>query len=294
MTSTSAQHIANFTKEVYQNTEAELNSIKGFYETKLVMLDNSSEHVTSFASSHVLIEKYGEKIKSVAKLKALIARLREALKAKASIIESIKALSNDDLIKEIGEKPSLGTYLNKIENKITPEDYIGKNFSIKKRNRYFYLETICSTIGKYIHPDGAFSNARKDLTNIINNPISVNVNPNEGVGVSYLYKYSPAYQGVQEDDEKVFTKLQSEYREYQKELNSMKFEINEAVDADKIRYENEKNDAVLKYQNELMIYQGKKEAFKTAKINEVSNFKIIIPDVLKGTFDYISELEKGK
>lgn len=35
--------------------------------------------------------------------------------------------------------------------------------NVKERNRYFTLEAIAATIGKYIHPRGKFSDAKEEL-----------------------------------------------------------------------------------------------------------------------------------
>jgi hypothetical protein len=70
----------------------------------------------------------------------LIAWLRESIKAKERLIKEAENTSYEDYGLEVPERPERAEY-------ITEDDVIGM-WSIKQRNRYYYLDTLCATIGQ--------------------------------------------------------------------------------------------------------------------------------------------------
>ena len=87
--------------------------------------------------------------------KSLIAYLREAIKAKDKLKQDLNDYGADEIRKFAEQEP-------KKDEKLAFEQVLD-TFSIKERNRYLELETKCAVIGKFIHPDGEYSEARKDF-----------------------------------------------------------------------------------------------------------------------------------
>ena len=61
------------------------------------------------------------------------------------------------------------------EDRLTFEQ-VFETLPIKERNRYLELETRCAVIGKFIHPDGEYSEARKHFTDRMLSPKEVREN----------------------------------------------------------------------------------------------------------------------
>lgn len=285
LTTTSANHIANLAKETYQEIEEKLSSIT-LYETYIKVLNNDNGQMpvlTKTSSNGNVLGEIEDDLIKIAKLKSLIAWLREAISAKKSLDNIIEHMHTDDIAQILGiETPKIAS----VEPMMTSQDYIGEHFDIKKRNRYFYLETVCATIGEAIHPKGSFSKARKDFIKIKNNPTSTVINPNDGNGLSYVYTYQPAFSA--KDVESTYFKLQSTYREYQKELNSMKYEIETAVKEDEIRYTTEQKKAQTEYSEKIGVFLKTVSEWALQERNKISKYKIVIPNDLKDIYDYVT------
>lgn len=275
ITSTSANHNANLAKEAYQQLEKELANIR-FYNKEMSLLGSGTKELISEGMTD--ISDVEDKLKKVAQLKSLIAWLREAIKAKDRLLKEANNLTCDDFNLEVPEQPVRETYL-------TADDIIA-TWNIKQRNRYYYLETLCAQFGEYIHPNGTFSVARQDLLNYIHNPRAVAGNGRDSI----VYIFTPSIKAS--DVEDTFMHLQNTYRSYQAELNSMKYEVETAL-------QNDKSKKDLKYNEEIVDYRAKANAvasqltvLKNKAIAEVQNLKIIIPDSLKSVFDEIQALGK--
>lgn len=277
LTSTSANHISNLAKEAYMREQNELENIK-FSTTKISLLGSDDfkilqEGVRSLAG----IE---DKINHIVSLKSLIAWLREAIKEKEKLISETRNMQMNKIAEKLGidipEKPG---------HDIVPStgDIID-SWNIKKRNRYYYLDTVCSTIGKLIHPDGHLSKERKNLSDI-------KVNPNKVSGTgrdTIIYSYQNTV--AEEDVDNLFFHLQNTYRSNQAELNGLKHEAEETVN--KIYDESRAN-----YAKELEAYNAKMrditaktEDWREKEVLSLSKLKIAIPDSLKQTYEFVSKL----
>lgn len=275
LTQTSANFTANLAKERYQSYLQELQGIT-FYTTKVKLLGSSdesliSEGVMSCATVEV-------RLKQIAQLKSLIAWLREAIKAKENLIKEAQAGDYEYYDIKVPGRPEREEY-------ITKDDIIA-NMSIKQRNRYYYLEAYCATIGEYIHPDGVFAIERNKLQAIIHKPNEVQGNGRD----TLIYTRKPSLPVQQVED--TFMELQQLYREYQAELNSIKYEIQTTLDKDtadkNIRYQ----EAVKTYQNEMVSLDAELTRKRKEAVTAASNLKIIIPDALKDIYEDVKELGK--
>lgn len=287
LTSTSANHISNVSKEMYQQLEKELANVR-FYNKYMTLIGTNTKDV--ICEGRNTVSDFNEKLDRVAKLKSLIAWLREAISAKARITREAENASYEDFGIElpeppVDEPPVKPTYL-------TEDDVIG-TWSIKRRNRYYYLETLCAQYGKFIHPDGTFSNAREELYDRLNNPRTVSGNGRDTI----VYVYEPS---ISTDEvESKFMELQNKHREFQAELNSLKHEIEQALDEDKrtknLEYETAYNNYRIKYQAECDNFRHTMEAksaelksIKQTALQTVQALKIVIPDSLKAVYEEVS------
>lgn len=219
LTSTSANHIANLAKEYIQGVETQLNNISFFnVEVALVGSTGGASTIQTGESSEVL-DSLQSLLEGVAQAKSLIAWLREGIKAKENLMKGLQTISLEDWCKENGmvkpETPNYGHVLTEVE-------YYA-SLPIKERNRYYQLETEAAVLGKYIHPDGHLSEARKELKDKIYHPHRV-----DGKGRDALiYTYTPTTSIALVDN--VFYELQKKHREIQAQLNAMKYSCEQAI-----------------------------------------------------------------
>lgn len=288
ITSTQGSFLCNIAKELQQAAVNRLNSVKFFDTTISVIGSNERQLMSSGNTSLDFIE---EDLQLVASLNAFCAWVREAIKEKEKQNDCIKQLSLEEWITlfddiKMPEKPIYPSRLPTVT-----EQSIIDNWDINKRNKYLELEAFASTIGKYIHPNGEYSCAREKAHNAINKPIS-----KEGSGRdTILYHTTPTISI--ENVDKLFMTLQSKHREYEKQLNSMKAEIKESIN--RLTIENDK-----KYRSLLEDYEKSYEQYNTKKlelhskfntwitesIENISKYKIAIPNNLKETFNLLKKI----
>ena len=275
LTMTSANHISNLCKEAYRSLEEQLGSII-FFTTTVQLLGGGEERL--LRSGLTTTSDIEKNMVHIAKLKSLIAWLREAIKAKERLINEI----NDSTFKDYGiEVPEAPQSVSPL----TEDEYIS-TWNIKKRNRYYFLETLCATIGQYIHKGGAYAMAREALQEALNEPHTLKGEGRDAI----LYSCTPSLSAEEVED--TYMHLQNTYREYQAELNSFKHEIQTAIQKDTIvknaEYSQLRSEYYEKVHNasaELVLKKKEAEA-------AVSALKIVIPDSLKDIYEKVSQLGK--
>ena len=157
---------------------------------------------------------------------------------------------------------------------------------IKERNRYYQLETEAAVLGKYIHPDGHLSDARKELKDKLQHPHKV-----DGKGRDALiYTYTPTVDVAGVDN--VFFELQKKHREIQAQLNAMKYSCEQAINESTSKVNSEYMVASQKYQAELKDILGAFKTWNDEKSQEYSKLKIVVPNSLLGTYNTINSLGK--
>lgn len=281
LTSTSANHIANMAKEFVQDQETILANIR-FYSTDMSLVGSSASNRLSDGCDYESLSLIGTMLDEVAQAKSLIAWLREGIKYKDKLYFDCKNVSLEAWAADNGvtipERPECGHVL-------TSEEYFD-SLSIKERNRYYELETLAAVYGKYIHPDGKFAVARKELKDISQNPNKV-----DGKGRDALiYSYHPS---VDIDDvDKLFFELQNKHREVQAQLNSMKHACEQAIFASQNEVNTKFNCEIKEWEAEMLRINGEYKAFKDEKVQECSRLKIAIPNSLLGIYNKISQLGK--
>ena len=266
LTTTSANHIANIAKEKYQLLLKQLETIT-LYNTNIGLIGSEKQPLSYGVET---LSNVKSSLETIAQLKSLIAWLREAIKAKERLFEDFKS-ENFGLVAPI--QPIC-------ENVMTEDEYVAA-WSIKKRNRYYFLETMCATIGSYIHPNGAFAKAREEYMNKLTNPLRV---VGQGRDTT-IYEYVPSVDS--EEVENTFMTLQSEYRSYQSELNSLKYEIEEAIRSDNLAKSNKYSSEMRNYEASLENYNAEIKTLRLKENERISNLKIIIPDSLQKIYQEV-------
>lgn len=279
LTSTSANTIANMAKEYIQSCEVILDNVC-FYKTTVGLISSSENKVIKEGTS--IINNIPTLLDTVSKAKSLIAWLREAIKAKEEMHESLLNLSLTDYCDILGVQIPKNPILAHV---LTEEEYYN-SLDIKERNRYYQLETEVAVLGKYIHPNGVYSEARKDLKNKISNPHKVIGQGRDAL----IYSYTPTI-GVEAIDEQ-FYELQKKHREVQKQLNSMKFECEKAVNESQIKADSEYSAARSEYAEKLKVLDAQRVAYIKEQEVEIGKLRIRIPDSLMGVYQTISNLGK--
>jgi len=283
LTATSANHLANIAKEFIMNTEQELESLQ-FYSTSIGLINQEKESVLHIGTPIEELQAIPAKLEQITNAKSLIAWLREAIKAKEQLTNEIKLLGLKDFCEKLGlELP----HLPKREVDLTEDDVVA-TYSIKDRNRYYALEAKASTIGKYIHPSGDFSEARKDFQKKLQHPKEAS-----GSGRDMTIRtYVPTVQTADVDE--VFFALQRTHREVQAELNGMKHQVEKIMQKDAL----EKQE---RYNTEYQIYAAEQERltnemkqYKLQELKKIQALKILIPNDLAEIYDAMNRIGKDK
>lgn len=282
LTSTSANHIANLAKEYIQGVETQLNNIC-FFDVRVALVGTLADaNIIQTGESSEVLDSLQSLLEGVAQAKSLIAWLREGIKAKENLMKGLQTISLEDWCRENGmvkpETPNYGHVLTEVE-------YYA-SLPIKERNRYYQLETEAAVLGKYIHPDGHLSDARKKLKDKIYHPHKV-----DGKGRDALiYTYTPTTSIAIVDN--VFYELQKKHREIQAQLNAMKYSCEQAINESTNKVNTEYMAASQKYQAELKDVLGAFKTWKDEKSQEYSKLKIVIPHSLLGIYNTINSLGK--
>lgn len=280
LTSTSANHVANLAKEYYAQIEETLKNLK-FVSTYVSIVGSSEMHLVDSGSTYDVFNNIPQMIKDVAEAKSLISWLREALKARTNLINEINHFNVKLYCEKMGlEYPQEPQF----QEPLTEEEYWGSQ-NIKVRNAYYTLEDKCATLS-LIHPGGSFEEARKDALKKRQNPNKVSGNGRD----TTIYKYVSAIDAS--DVERMYFELQTKHREYQAQLNSLKFECEKAIQEATTKANAEYAEANKKYNMAMSTLLSEVTKWKQLEIAKISKLKIIIPDALKPIYDKINSLGK--
>ena len=278
LTSTSANFIANQAKE-YVESLKEYLSTTNFLDSTIELIGSGKETLSRKGFSSEEVRNVDEVLNSIVSAYSLIAWLREALKAKEEIGNKIKSLSFQDWAKE--NNITLPEYPEEVY-KLTEEDIVS-TWSVKDRNRYLTAQTFCSVYGKYIHPNGDFSRARKEFLNKRFNSIEYT----ECGSNTIIHRYTPTVD--QSTIESTFKNLQFKWRENQAIVNSYKHKIDVAIQDYYIKRVAEYRNEYDRVSDELIPIRAKYQEDLENKQKEASALKIIIPNDLKTIYNLVKE-----
>ena len=279
LTSTSANFIANQAKE-YVESLKEYLSTTNFLDSTIELIGSGKETLSRKGFSSDEVKDIEEVLNAIVSAYSLIAWLREALKAKEDIGKQLREMDMYDWAKE--NNITLPEYPENVEK--LSESQVIATWSVKDRNRYLTAQTFCSVYGKYIHPDGNFSKARKEFLNKRFNSIEYT----ECGSNTIIHRYTPTVD--QNTIESTFKTLQNKWRENQAIVNSYKHKIDVTIQDDFIKRIKEYKNKYDKVSEELNSYRVQFKEYIENKTKEASALKIIIPNDLKATYEII----KGK
>ena len=279
ITSTSANHVSNKGKELLKSEQAILDNIN-FVNTKMSLLyGGNCKEITNGMKPDDSFESMHKTIAKIANLNAMSAWIHEAIKAKTEILEYVQSLSIDKWAKD--QNIELPNAPGK-EFPITESDVIG-TWDVAKRNKYYVYESYCSLVGKFIHPKGAFYEAKAQMNNALQNPSKV-----EGSGRdAIIYSYEPSM--LVSDVNAEYDWLSTELRHKEAEFNKMKQEIIDAITEDKLAKAQKFDDAYAKYVDTMESIRNKFDMWKTKTVKEISALKIYLPQGPKQTYDEINK-----
>jgi hypothetical protein len=275
ITSTSANYLANLAKETLRDAEMQLKTITFLNKTAELINGDKKEIQKGWKNPRLAIEL----IDRIAEMHSFIAWMREAINAKENIINACESYSFEQYVSDnniiLPTSPLL---------KSVTEAQIINEMNIKERQRYLMLESYAAAYGQYIHPKGEFAEARDDMYLRINHPTVLSGNGRDMV----IFTYS---ESVPVDEvESTFLASQAKHREYEKQLNAIKFQIKEEV--------NKRNtENLLQHKAELKEYklrideaqnEWKQEVIKLRE--KASKLKIVIPNNLQDTYKYLESL----
>jgi hypothetical protein len=276
LTITSANHLANIAKEMYEALLSKLEGLKLFSRDYMLAINSNTYRVEN-ESAKAELEGLSETLKEIGSLKSLIAFLREAIKAK-------NFLAKEDSFEEhIDELVKAGhTEFEMPENKA--EVTFGEEFeklSTEQKARYFALEAKCAVIGSAIHPNGVFAKARREFFEHSKNPITVVGKGQEAELNSYTSSFSA------EEVDGAFFALQKEHRALQAEFNKLKGEIEEKVaKANKAMAE--------EYRDSMKLWVETQKVEKLKYYENVSSLKVVIPQNLREIYEKVNAVANDK
>lgn len=286
LTSTSGQYYCNIAKELQEAAAERLNNLK-FVDYSIAVIGNDNKQPMVVGNKDLNFIEVDLQLQS--SMFAFCAWVREAIKEKERLQNEIGWMNLDSWIKQQGIT-TLSMPVSPDEPEDVEEQDVINSWDINKRTKYLRLETFAAHYGKIIHPNGAYSKARKDAHVAVNNPIT-----KEGSGRDMVLYYSEPSVSIQDIDSK-FLEIQNQYREYEKELNQMKAEIKDTVNewtraaySEYEKLQEEWKVLTKEYQSERLDLSAKFSVWKTNELEKISKLKIVIPDSLKDTFKLILE-----
>lgn len=282
LTSTAANHICNKAKELMKDKQSKLDSIR-FYTTKVGLVSSDVQKVMSIGMAYdESFSDYEKLVADIANVNAMIAWLKEGIKAKDRVCQWYSQ-SNACLYEEFKEETGLELPKTPTRREyLTNEDVIG-TWDADKRNRYYTIESLCSLLGKYIHPKGAFYEAKQALDKVVANPVKIEGNGRDAM----MYEYKPTRN--QDDVKEAYANMSSILRHQEAELNQMKQTINDEVKGHNIEVDTEYAKAYEEYRNDMSNFNNQFYAWVDKKRKAAEKLKIWLPQGPKQTYDEVSK-----
>lgn len=272
-TSTSCNHLANLAKEYYINLEKFIKNNSFVTQTVKAVGQSDSTRLVLGAKEVTTLETA---IKEIGQCKALIAYLREGIKAKDDLLSKIKYHILPEQYEHEKNRP--------VRQATISNDDVISTWPLEKRVRYYRLEAFAATYGKYIHPDGEIAKQRDTFINALSGQSKLQ----DRAGHVLVYTDTPTIDKQTVED--FFFNLQSKYREFQAELNSLKTEIDNEVLNHNIKVDSEYEAAYKAWQNESAALGNKLVLLQKEETKRVSKLKIIIPENLESIIKKIEAL----
>lgn len=312
VTATAANYAANMAKEAYQELEAK-TCVQFIHETAETF--NGKTLTTRKGATVEEVKAIPEYLHQMAKYKSLIAYLREAIKAKKDLTDAIRNSKDDvwvempePLILEDFKEPTPVAPVNPV---LWSKENTMDQWPLERKVRYLTLETKVTNLGKLIHENGQYNQARKRLANAIAEPSRV-----DGLGTDIVV-YNKESSVPTEIIDSVFFSMQQEWRELQKEFNSIQHDLEMEMQNHNDLASAEYQKAYDEYSLEMTAWRNRKSAFyqqqhdmnqkyhedfnalrleaaklREKKLHEVQGLKIVLPENLKILYNEVSSQGK--
>ena len=271
LTSTSANYLGNLAKEHIKTLQKELEDFSAFDEFK--QLISSSERIQTKVGKNN-IDIFETNIKIIADLNSFVAWLREAIEYKDKLLNSVNELIEDRL----PEAPVLPKRV------VYTKDDVFKSWDRAKIARYYALEAKAAHYGKLIHPSGTFATMRDYYYKNIYSPKSIRGEGRDAI----VTTLSPTFEA--DKLEKVFMSLQSKYREFEKQFNALKFEMQEEADRLNQVAITTFQEALEEYQILLNQYNAQRSKLILEETERISKLKILVPERFNDVFTLLSKM----
>ena len=304
VTSTSANYVANVAKEMIRSEQEALDNLDF---VTITVADDLYQvkcgRITKRGDNEETLIQMSEKLDRVAKMKSLIGWLREGIKAKEELINKVKMMGDHEIgyILQIQEPYHLTESQRKNDcwdeaggfkfylTKSTPteEEYM-KQLPEAEQRKIQLLQTKAAVMGKFIHEKGAFGMARKQAFECERNPVTIEKG---GMAKPTLF-YNRHLEVSKEKIDEVYFSLQNAYREVQQELNALLFKAKELWRKECLRIEEDNKVIMQEYDIASRDYLQAIRQWREARVAEISDYKIIIPQELRELFDEVNHIGK--
>lgn len=282
ITSTSANYLANLAKEVMEEDKAELNSADFLTVNMNIIGSGSAPMISSEGKDEDYVNSISKKLTNCSAMTSFISWMREAIKAKE---DEESYWLNYGLIAWAKEVEGISLPTCDFGPAPTEQDIIGE-MNVKEREEYYALEATATVYGQFIHERGPINVARKKLHKGLANPTWT-----KGEGRDTIV-YNNSASAKPELVDATFTKLQNYHRSIEQRLNSIKAKIKEELSKRAIAYSHHKLEEVARVETETQALQAKYKIYIDSKLEEVRKLKIVVPERLKTTYEYLNSLGK--
>ena len=285
ITSTSANTLANWAKNEAFAATIELASLT-FVNTRIELINGENPKTVGIGAKDTA--RVGTLIEKIAQLNSFSAWMREGIKAKEKLLRELDNLDVEKYAELKGiELPEEPDY----PSRVGTEDILDE-MDVKKRNNYLRLEAFAAAYGKYVHSTsdstGAIARARNELAEKIIRPTKV-----EGSGRDcVLYSYSPS--APMDEVEAMFNALQETQRSYEQQLNAIKYSIESEVNKRNAKAHGEYNQALATFHGEMKALGEALNEYKIKERERIGRLKIVVPNELKETYEYLNSLGHEK
>ena len=272
ITSTNATYLSNLAQELIVKDKELLNSAI-FYNSTIDIIGSTAEpKLQAVGKNNDYVREIPNILNRIARMNAFCAWMREAVKAKDNMLKEVESMSVDEW-KPIPFTAQLTSY--SIEDVLATLD-------IKERCEYLSLEAYAATLGKGIHPNGAFNTARRNAHNKAVSPVE-----SEGYGKdTVLHSYTPS--ADLEVIDSTYEQLQNTHRQYEARLNAIKFKLQELLSQKNLQAKEAYEKEYAEYQDANSKRLIEFQAWRISEKQRISKLKIRIPNELKETFEYLS------
>lgn len=276
LTSSSADHLCNIAKNLYESLETKLESTN-FLEEYITIIGAQAETKVALASKEILTTA-PDILKKIAELKSFIAWFREAIKEKERLTQENEFYCSQERLDHMKTCPSR-------EKSITREQII-ESWTIKEQEEYLSLQTRAAVIGKYIHKNSPLAKAKTELSKRINKPIVTECSGRDTI----VRRYQPV--ATENEVDRLMIQLQNEHRSLEARINGIEHKIDTEIREDKLKKDEAYAKASMAYNHKLQQLTEADSIAKLTKDKEIENLKIVIPNDLKEIYEFLNSLGK--